>query len=332
MKELKRRSSQRGMALSQKFRQPSMISTTTKRKQNTYKSILSVVVCCFQNPFYLMGGAMITLLVYYGYMMHIVNQYSSSSSLSSSSLSSSGSVLSSLSSSSIPPTSKTKLIRNKEEIITIGKSRIVTPPTKRKPKRWDQDEEIVDPIVQNPGQLLSSIFKDDIRIKNQHYELINQNKNSNFKCDWVRFRPVPSIQSVLTGKGKKEIDICIHPFDEVISNGIREFHRWSDCDSLPNKWEEMQSKRSDISKITTTTTTTPIYIDIGANIGACIFSMLLHTNAPILAFEPNPRNLFALNETLSRMGEQYQERVRVVPYALGSSNAKNIILNVASGK
>ena len=44
-----------------------------------------------------------------------------------------------------------------------------------------------------------------------------------------------------------------------------------------------------------------VYLDIGANIGACIMTMLLASDAFIVAFEPNPANLFRLTSTLLKL-------------------------------
>ena len=46
--------------------------------------------------------------------------------------------------------------------------------------------------------------------------------------------------------------------------------------------------------------------------------MLVETDANVLAFEPNPANLFALTSTLLRLGPAYSNRVTLFPAAVGS--------------
>merc|ERR1719232_2370247 len=48
--------------------------------------------------------------------------------------------------------------------------------------------------------------------------------------------------------------------------------------------------------------------------------MLFTTNAPILAFEPHPKNLFCLTSTLMQLDESYRNRVFLFPIALGSES------------
>eukprot|EP00557_Chaetoceros_sp_GSL56_P001963 CAMPEP_0176494680 /NCGR_PEP_ID=MMETSP0200_2-20121128/10239_1 /TAXON_ID=947934 /ORGANISM="Chaetoceros sp., Strain GSL56" /LENGTH=177 /DNA_ID=CAMNT_0017892481 /DNA_START=573 /DNA_END=1106 /DNA_ORIENTATION=+ len=53
--------------------------------------------------------------------------------------------------------------------------------------------------------------------------------------------------------------------------------------------------------------------------------MLLSTDAAIIAFEPNPKNLFLLTQTISSMEKSYQERIVIVPVALGDEKGSNKI-------
>jgi len=68
-----------------------------------------------------------------------------------------------------------------------------------------------------------------------------------------------------------------------------------------------------------------IYLEIGANIGSCVVEMLLSTDAKVIAFEPHPKNLFVLLNTIAAMEESYQERVVIVPVALGGKSSTEII-------
>lgn len=62
-----------------------------------------------------------------------------------------------------------------------------------------------------------------------------------------------------------------------------------------------------------------IFLEIGANIGACTIQMLLSTNATVAVFEPSPLNLHYLTSSLSWL--QTDGRLRsgavVFPLALG---------------
>jgi len=35
-----------------------------------------------------------------------------------------------------------------------------------------------------------------------------------------------------------EAKMCVHPFDDIVSDSVRKNHRWQDCDVLPKFWHE----------------------------------------------------------------------------------------------
>ena len=78
--------------------------------------------------------------------------------------------------------------------------------------------------------------------------------------------------------------------------------------------------------------TRSILLDIGANIGICTITLLLMTKASIVAFEPNPVNLYHLTRTLSKMAWEEPrgispsivDRVVVYPMGLGEADAKRV--------
>lgn len=120
-------------------------------------------------------------------------------------------------------------------------------------------------------------------------------------CKWATYK---------TQKGNKG-NICLHNSgDQYVSGDVLRTGRWNGCDLIPNLYEKHGSG---------------LYIDIGANIGTCVLTMLLDTNATIVAFEPNPNNLFCLTSTLLRLPFSQQSRVSVFPFALGSTRMNSTI-------
>jgi FkbM family methyltransferase len=129
------------------------------------------------------------------------------------------------------------------------------------------------------------------------------------ECEWVTFRP--------SGVEAIEAQMCIHTEDDTVGGSIRRQGRWQDCDALTGLWNKYHTPGG-------------IYVEIGANIGACIMQMLLTTNATIVAFEPHPRNQFCLTSTLSKMDAVYRDRFSLFPIALGKE-AANSTINAARG-
>mmetsp|Transcript_21575 Transcript_21575/g.31934 ORF Transcript_21575/g.31934 Transcript_21575/m.31934 type:complete len:362 (+) Transcript_21575:108-1193(+) len=156
---------------------------------------------------------------------------------------------------------------------------------------------------QVPNSLLASSL---MRTSGEGWEIVDWTddiKGSNFTCHWANF----------TSTSGESIEFCTHPFRDIVSGSIRRSGQWGDCNILPQLWKDATKLQNSI------------YLEIGANIGACLFEMLLSTDAKIIAFEPHPMNQFNLRSTMSRLNPEYQNRVVLVPVGLGEAQAKSVI-------
>ena len=122
------------------------------------------------------------------------------------------------------------------------------------------------------------------------------------QCDWTRFA-VPG--------GSTAIQICVHKRDDI-SDAIKRDGKWFNCEQNTRIWKKQYMKNSNYGGIEK-----KVFVDIGANIGACVFEMLLATDAHIIAFEPSPRNLFYFTSTLSRLHPVLSSRVTLFPIGVG---------------
>mmetsp|Transcript_38686 Transcript_38686/g.81070 ORF Transcript_38686/g.81070 Transcript_38686/m.81070 type:complete len:233 (+) Transcript_38686:52-750(+) len=129
---------------------------------------------------------------------------------------------------------------------------------------------------------------------------ITESNPYGYKCRWSWFESTSGHIA----------QMCVHDFFDIVSKSIIGSKRWKDCDILPKLW-------STTSTGDNTDDGDGLYVEVGANIGACILEMLLSTNANIIAFEPHPRNLFHLRSTISKLDPSMQDRVVIVPTALG---------------
>lgn len=121
----------------------------------------------------------------------------------------------------------------------------------------------------------------------------------NYACKWMEFKS-------RTGKTTK---FCGHSDPDGVTSQIEAKKHFHHCDILPDLWNKADKKEDSI------------YLEIGANIGSCVVEMLLSTDAKIIAFEPHPKNLFVLLNTIAAMEESYQERVVIIPVALGGDTS-----------
>lgn len=137
---------------------------------------------------------------------------------------------------------------------------------------------------------------------------ITEEEEDKFNCDFVEF------ESASSGKSAQ---MCVHSFRDIVSGNIRRKKNWGDCNVLPKLWNDAGNN--------TDSATSPIYLEIGANIGSCVMEMLLATDAPIIAFEPHPMNLYNLKKTVSRLDKSYQDRLTLFPVGLGDAEATSTI-------
>lgn len=138
----------------------------------------------------------------------------------------------------------------------------------------------------------------------------DQHDGDNAEVRWANFTSTTGITRPM----------AIHPHFDFISRAINNKHRWSDCDVLPQLWNQAEDRSGKRN----------IYMEIGANIGSCIMEMLLSTDAPILAFEPHPKNQLCLRKTISRLEPEYQNRIILVPVALGEAQGSSTIYSASN--
>ena len=103
--------------------------------------------------------------------------------------------------------------------------------------------------------------------------------------------------------------MCLHRKDGI-SNTIRQLGRYPECLKLVREWRSQYGPQPGL------------FVELGANIGACTLEMLLLTNTTVFAFEPSPVNLFYLTSSLWRAVQQHSElrpRVWVFPFAVGEA-------------
>ena len=117
------------------------------------------------------------------------------------------------------------------------------------------------------------------------------------KCRWTTFKAT-------NGQTAK---ICVH-YGDAVSRAIINRGRWADCDILTQQFEQTHPNKKH-----------KVYMDVGANIGACVLQMLFTTESPIIAFEPEPMNLFCLTNTIMRLEPRYRDRFLLFPFAVSDA-------------
>jgi len=114
--------------------------------------------------------------------------------------------------------------------------------------------------------------------------------------------------------------MCLRNYSDIVSDVIKNSGGWFDCDVLAFLWTLPPTQRA-ASWQCTGDSETMLFVDVGANIGACTMQMLARQDvAQVVAFEPNPRNQFYLTSTaLKNPGSS--SKLALFPDALGASDA-----------
>lgn len=113
--------------------------------------------------------------------------------------------------------------------------------------------------------------------------------------------------------------LCLQGPGDYISDTIRRIGHWYDCVMLRRLWHAptADGRRGGI------------FLEVGANIGACTLEFLLMTDAHIIAVEPSPYNLFHLTRTLriaASRNPALASRVAVLTLGAGDRSIRDAIL------
>jgi len=131
---------------------------------------------------------------------------------------------------------------------------------------------------------------------------------------------VCSRQSIGNGvylKGGSPPMMCLRGYSDIVSNGIREKGYWEDCPALATLWTSLPDRSGQVGD-----GHNKLYVDIGANIGACLLPMMARPDVKkALAFEPNPKNLFYLTSSILANPDT-KAKVTLYPVGLGKETSK----------
>ena len=189
----------------------------------------------------------------------------------------------------------------------------------RGPRRNKADSDNIN-INDAAEQLTHNILKRKEGDELGSWELVDwqypttDNEEKLFNCEMTTFK----------SSSGKEAKMCVHAFEDIISDSIRRDGNWKDCNVLSELWNEQKKNATDDPLLDY------YYVDIGMNIGSCVMEMLLETDAKIIAFEPHPLNLYNLKKTVSQLDKSYQDRLLLFPIGLGNATSTSTIYSASN--
>ena len=116
--------------------------------------------------------------------------------------------------------------------------------------------------------------------------------------------------------------LCLRRNGDILSDMVRRHGKWRECSKLVRRLKSLPDARAGV------------FLELGANIGACTLAVLMQTEATVIAFEPSPANLFYLTSSIAEAARQRADvvsRVVVFPLAADARNRTTSTLYAARG-
>ena len=127
--------------------------------------------------------------------------------------------------------------------------------------------------------------------------------------------------------GQINMSICLHPRGDYVSDQTRKHVLWVDCVEILSLWWSSQAERAEASK--TRTFQSHMFLDIGANLGLCSFTILASDpEASVTMFEPVVHNQKQIAESLCR-NPGWARRAVLFLGALSSERASSPLAGTA---
>ena len=145
------------------------------------------------------------------------------------------------------------------------------------------------------------------------------------QCAWARFLPprTPGMPPPVNGS------ICLRNETDLLCDEVRRVGYWPECADLPGLYTRAAATlAAEVGRRPRVAFPQGplLFVDAGANVGACTLHMLLATSAKVVSFEPSAANLFHASSSFLKGQEQAPAaRLRLYPLALGASNGSGLL-------
>jgi len=111
--------------------------------------------------------------------------------------------------------------------------------------------------------------------------------------------------------------MCVRGYDDIVSSSIRSHGRWGDCDELVTLWKLNSFSAPEIQA----TDSEGIFVDAGANIGACSLLMAVFGKRTY-GFEPSKANMFYLTSSAMANTAQIRDKLNIFTMGIGEAHMR----------
>ena len=132
--------------------------------------------------------------------------------------------------------------------------------------------------------------------------------------------------------GGKAPSMCLREYADAVSDAVRSAGSWPDCPSLSELWTTLPNNAARVGSPSCNIcpgssrppSSSKLFVEVGANIGACTAQMLARPDVDmVVAWEPNPANLFYLTTTVLNNG--YNSKIALFTSGLGDAPGTHAI-------
>merc|ERR1719375_2510131 len=154
-------------------------------------------------------------------------------------------------------------------------------------------------------------------------------------CHWHQMAPGPYLN------GGKAPELCVRDYPDFVSDYFKTKGYFHSCLDLAQQWPILPdgSKAGEFTQRLSTcngqceskkSAKPGIYVDVGANIGACVMQMLARPDVDqVVAFEPSPANLYYMTNSLVKQIQSGDASVMknlvLYPRPLGASRSTHTL-------
>jgi len=203
----------------------------------------------------------------------------------------------------------------------------------------DADPSYIPGEIHNAGKSLSTVVGESVAPG--AWDSVNfLGADSSHACSYKLAKDVNVLGGGTFFGGGSAPTMCLREYPDAVSDSIHESGVWPDCPELAAMWTTVPNRSRQFAS--NGASPTKHFVDIGANIGACLLPMMARPDVKhAFAFEPNPANLFYLTSSV-RANPEIMKKLTLYPVALGEvekvsslvteeSNAGNTIVGIQQG-
>ena len=136
-------------------------------------------------------------------------------------------------------------------------------------------------------------------------------------CRWTPWKVTKGLSKLV-----QPFDLCVMNEPDFVSDTIVTTGQWGDCLPLIDMWTKVKDNHPQLGS--------PLYVDIGANIGSCSM-MMLNAGAEVISIEPVPQSAYYYTRSILALPDvSKKDKVKVYNVGCGRDYSTHQIFVAAT--